>query len=235
MSEKRKRKPRTPEQREKGRERDRRRYWALTPEQREKKRERDRAWRPRTPEQREKKRAKKQRWYIKNHTKILEQKRLYWVTNKEKLLAKKRRHYAENRETYLHGFRQRNAMVGGYAAPTGNEAAAYRKHQGTRCAICGVAFVYGKWFRGEMLDHCHRTGQTRGLLCGACNLGLGLVESTATSDAAARQILFRMAHYRLGLEEFPRPPSESLRVENGDDNGKGPAPEEPGRAVWEAV
>jgi hypothetical protein len=38
------------------------------------------------------------------------------------------------------------------------------------CAICGLR-VSGKELH---LDHCHETGQTRGYLCGNCNLGLGL-------------------------------------------------------------
>lgn len=42
--------------------------------------------------------------------------------------------------------------------------------QGGRCAICGDPPPKGKTL---MLDHCHRTGAIRGLLCGHCNSGLG--------------------------------------------------------------
>lgn len=41
------------------------------------------------------------------------------------------------------------------------------KHGG-RCAICG-----GTQKRELAIDHCHKTGKVRALLCGKCNIGLG--------------------------------------------------------------
>ncbi len=48
--------------------------------------------------------------------------------------------------------------------------------QNNQCAICGTkdpgavgGGSYGRWF----IDHCHKTGKNRGLLCSSCNLGLG--------------------------------------------------------------
>ena len=37
------------------------------------------------------------------------------------------------------------------------------------CAICG----YPQFSEDLSIDHCHETGEVRGLLCKHCNLGLG--------------------------------------------------------------
>ena len=43
--------------------------------------------------------------------------------------------------------------------------------QNGRCAICGTDVPSGK---GTFhVDHCHDSGQVRGLLCHSCNVGLG--------------------------------------------------------------
>lgn len=44
------------------------------------------------------------------------------------------------------------------------------KAQEGRCAICGGLNVAG---RRLAVDHCHRSGKIRGLLCYKCNVGLG--------------------------------------------------------------
>jgi hypothetical protein len=44
--------------------------------------------------------------------------------------------------------------------------------QGGRCAICGADEAGGKHNRWHV-DHNHRTGQVRGLLCHSCNIGIG--------------------------------------------------------------
>lgn len=43
--------------------------------------------------------------------------------------------------------------------------------QGGACGICG--FKHADSFKGLHLDHDHKTGKVRGLLCCACNLALG--------------------------------------------------------------
>lgn len=45
----------------------------------------------------------------------------------------------------------------------------YEKQNG-KCAICGEE---PKTVRGLHVDHCHKTGAVRGLLCHGCNTGIG--------------------------------------------------------------
>jgi hypothetical protein len=53
---------------------------------------------------------------------------------------------------------------------TREQVFAMNDEQGGCCKICRVPFRVG---RRPDLDHCHATGQVRGLLCTDCNTGLG--------------------------------------------------------------
>lgn len=43
-----------------------------------------------------------------------------------------------------------------------------KRLQNDRCAVCGEEFL-----RTPHIDHCHTTGEVRGLLCSGCNTGIG--------------------------------------------------------------
>jgi hypothetical protein len=47
--------------------------------------------------------------------------------------------------------------------------------QGGGCAVCGTRFPGGNSTNFHV-DHCHKTGRVRGLLCRKCNHALGLVD-----------------------------------------------------------
>lgn len=47
------------------------------------------------------------------------------------------------------------------------------REQGGRCGICNKR-LYSKRYKAFAVDHDHKTGKVRGLLCTNCNTGLGL-------------------------------------------------------------
>ncbi|MCW2778268.1 MAG: vBYenPAB5 [Frankiales bacterium] len=62
------------------------------------------------------------------------------------------------------------------------------EEQQDRCAICGDPEKEG-W--DLAVDHCHRTGRVRGLLCRRCNVGLGLLRDRPDLLRAAASYLER--------------------------------------------
>ncbi|MFJ6621096.1 endonuclease VII domain-containing protein [Kitasatospora sp. NPDC091335] len=66
------------------------------------------------------------------------------------------------------------------------EIGALWESQGRRCAICRTAFA-----SRFVVDHCHATGATRGLLCSNCNTALGLFADEAERLRAAASYLDR--------------------------------------------
>ena len=62
-----------------------------------------------------------------------------------------------------------------------------RDSQNGRCAICKTDSPGGKgnWH----LDHCHDSKNVRGLLCGTCNVGLGMFKDNPLLLAAAADYL----------------------------------------------
>ena len=118
----------------------------------------------------------------------------YWAKNAEQLRKKGRERYAKNRERYLAAIKaKRKANPEAARAadraewakkqPHEKKAAGLRKfgltleqyermltQQDGRCAIC-------KEIPERIcVDHCHRTGAVRGLLCSGCNTALGLLK-----------------------------------------------------------
>lgn len=79
-----------------------------------------------------------------------------------------------------------------------SEVAQYRKtllaEQGGRCLLCGE-MIEGD----DVLDHCHKTGNVRGVLHRGCNAELGHIENNRYRNHLAGGRLFRMLR---GVEAY---------------------------------
>ena len=118
-----------------------------------------REWAKKNPE-------KRQRYLIKNRDKILAYYSNNYKMNADKMNASRRKRWHENPD------QGRNIK---YKLLYGIDLDNYNKLfelQNGRCAICLSDKVLGQ---GKFLhvDHDHKTGKVRGLLCNSCNFGLG--------------------------------------------------------------
>jgi hypothetical protein len=63
--------------------------------------------------------------------------------------------------------------------------------QGGRCAICRTSRPSGRSSKWWDVDHCSATGRVRGLLCGRCNKGIGLLQHDPVILQAATDYVLR--------------------------------------------
>ncbi|MGH7974916.1 MAG: endonuclease VII domain-containing protein [bacterium] len=59
-------------------------------------------------------------------------------------------------------------------------------HQDNRCALCRI-------YRKLVVDHDHKTGRVRGLLCNSCNLALRYFENEETFNKILKYIQKQVA------------------------------------------
>jgi Recombination endonuclease VII len=74
---------------------------------------------------------------------------------------------------------------------TPEQYAAMRSSQGNVCAICAEPLSEGL---KSHVDHCHRTGAVRGILCQSCNHGIGNFRDDPERLRAAVKYLEGVAH-----------------------------------------
>lgn len=78
----------------------------------------------------------------------------------------------------------RNSRLKGEYGITTAQFEALLRQQGGACAICRRRVT-----RLLHIDHCHRTGRVRGLLCFACNTSLGFLDDDVERLRAAIEYL----------------------------------------------
>lgn len=100
---------------------------------------------------------------------------------------------AQNRKRYLEKFKydprkRRQARLARYGLTEGTFDALLAAQDG-KCAICGRSDSGTDLHDSFNIDHDHKTGAVRGLLCQPCNQGLGAFTDNPESLAAAIRYL----------------------------------------------
>jgi len=132
-------------------------------------------------------------YYYRNRDRIRERTKARYHANPEAARIRNRENYANNRERIL-GYKRKHrvAHAAEYAARakakrlargvpahdylhsrwglTKSQYDAMAESQHGVCAVCSKPDITG---RRLAVDHCHKTGKLRGLLCYACNTALG--------------------------------------------------------------
>jgi hypothetical protein len=118
----------------------------------------------------------------------LEQARLYYMARRESSLAAsngwkkthKERVLETSRNYSLSGRRRNKRLLHQYGLDEKQYAEMLRTQDG-KCAACGrlnSGKRHGERYAPMYIDHDHKTGRVRGLLCAQCNTALGLLEDS---------------------------------------------------------
>ena len=114
-------------------------------------------------------RSAAEKWKIENPQLAKEAKKKWQISNRERCNEVQRRYVDKNRENINFKARVREYGI------TLDEYQIIRDRQNNKCVICFKEET--KIWRGKTtelcLDHDHKTGKLRQLLCFSCNIGLG--------------------------------------------------------------
>jgi hypothetical protein len=111
--------------------------------------------------------------------------------NPEKYRAKARAEYTKRGGKEFHGPRSWTYQIKSKFGLTPAEYTAMAERQGGVCGICGGN--RSARVKRLVVDHCHRTGTVRGLLCSNCNYALGQFSDSPGLLMAALAYLARSA------------------------------------------
>lgn len=105
-------------------------------------------------------------YVAKNYAEVRAKIKTYWEENKEDMRQRSREYHAKHRRRLKDLQREKQT---GFTPAMFAQAI---EHQGGKCPICLCALA-DLPYRNQHADHCHATGQPRGVLCQKCNTALG--------------------------------------------------------------
>jgi hypothetical protein len=143
---------------------------------------RNRAW---SEQNKDRKRLNYEKHYEKNKSQINANSRLYYKSNKDKI-KQQQKQYNENNKEHLARQDKIYFLKRRYNLTIEELQTLYEK-QNHKCAICHQTEL--DLGRKLNVDHCHKTGKVRGLLCGSCNRALGLLQDRAEICLSAANYL----------------------------------------------
>lgn len=119
---------------------------------------------------------KRREYYQKNKVRIIKKERDRYERNKPEIIEKAKKRYYLNRDSVLKKNTLRRYKL--TKEEHDNLLSKYRN-------ICPICLKEEKL----VVDHCHKTGKIRGLLCGDCNKGLGFFKDSLVSLDRAKKYL----------------------------------------------
>lgn len=129
------------------------------------------------------------KYYKANYTNIKKQHSDYYQKNKEKALQDSyeyRKIKPEKRKLS----NRKNHLKREYGLSWDDFTALYDSQEG-KCKICGCFIELQSTKNSKTsacVDHCHETSEVRGLLCRACNVGIGNLKDSV--DLLAKAIVY---------------------------------------------
>jgi hypothetical protein len=94
----------------------------------------------------------------------------------------------KERATVVSGRQRKAALKSYYKRRYGLTPEQVDAMRAAGCAICGAPDSVGRWKKLHV-DHDHKTGEVRGVLCDNCNHGLGHFKDSPELLSAARSYL----------------------------------------------
>jgi len=119
--------------------------------------------------------TKRKLYYKKNKEIITEKQKQYRLENRE-FLSERQKQWSKNNEEKRKYQKRKSKLKIAYGI-TPEQVGEMIKSQNSRCAICGTenpGGTHNKW----NIDHDHKTGKVRGILCHYCNVTLGNVNDS---------------------------------------------------------